>query len=271
MIETIQPKQMEQFRRLIEEAALVALRRVELSEEAIERFLVHKEGFEDYLVSGVRRFASEDPTYEVARSILGEDFISPDEVMRARRGVVYSERQLQRFALTTPPPGVLQWCKENGYILVPGPHRALSLLDVRDLEAQYFSEHFGRIEKWESHRRESMFGDTVRSAWIALRKEPTPDSLGKSFSEQLLLLSDEEVVPNAAEVVWCVTTYKAVKGVFLIPDVFVRTSSTDEFQVRVSLGEFGLRDFGSKDDGLNLYSWSDECRYEFVGLASMRR
>lgn len=216
---------------------------------------------------GVRPFEAQDrEVYEIARSVLNRDFISPEEVLLARRGITYSEAQLLHFAETVPSLEVLTWCKENGAMLVPGPDRPLSLFDVRDLDLQYFSQEFRRIENWSLGAQDPLFRDVVSSTWIALRKEPSPGSLCMSFDEQIPFLPEEESVPNAAEVAWCATTYKAVTGVFLFPHVFVRTSSVDRHDARVTLGDFGIR-----NDGLHLYRWSDRHRSEFVGLASVRR
>jgi len=258
-----------QLRRLIAKASEAALQKINLDEEAFMRLLTCENEFRSYVESGVRRFTTENPDYEIARTILGKDFISPEEVMRARKGVVYSKKQLQDFAESVPAQEVLKWCQENSYILVPGPHENFSLLDAWDLhlEEQNFFREFYRTESWTPSEKKTIFSDRVHSTWIALRKEPVPGSLSKSYNAQKSLLKEEEGVPNAAEVVWCVTTYKAVRDTFLFPKVFVRTTSADKNNLRIILG-----DFEARGDGLSLYSWSgDEHCSAALGLSSKRR
>jgi hypothetical protein len=57
---------------------------------------------------------------------------------------------------------------------------------------------------------------TRRQQWLKLRKGPFPGSTGKSWH-----------VPNDADVEWGITAYKAVRGIYLFPNVLVRTTSRD--------------------------------------------
>jgi hypothetical protein len=74
-----------QLRRLIAKASEAALQKINLDEEAFMRLLTCENEFRSYVESGVRRFTTENPDYEIARTILGKDFISPEEVMRGAR------------------------------------------------------------------------------------------------------------------------------------------------------------------------------------------
>lgn len=46
---------------------------------------------------------------KAAHSILGDDFISPEEIATAS-GISYTEEQLSKFSQTLPAQAVLEWC-----------------------------------------------------------------------------------------------------------------------------------------------------------------
>ncbi len=195
-------------------------------------------------------------TYDLARAILGDDFISPEDIMKSREGIVYKDELLAKFCRNVPSKDVLEWCRDNNYMLVAGPDRPRSLLGIGDLNGDY--ESYGR--KWAA-------GNWVDTHWITLRKEPVPQSLSKSFREQRTLLSFGEVVPGIARVAWCVTTYKAVRNIYLLPDVYVRTASV-VFHDKHDRACAGYYDVSS---GLNIYRSSVcECD-EHIGVAATKR
>jgi hypothetical protein len=78
------------------------------------------------------------------------------------------------------------------------------------------------------------------------------------------VLSSFEVVPNAAEQVWGMTTYKAVRGVYLLPSVYVRTSSVGSLCGRVFVGFFD-------ENGLVVNGRGDHYRFDHVGVSSSRK
>ena len=106
--------------------------------------------------------------------------------------------------------------------------------------------------------------DKVDTRWIMLRKEPVAGSTSKNWSEQQALLSDAEVTPNVAEVVWCVTTYKAVRNTYLLPDVYVRTSSLGSDGDRVYVSSFGAK-------ALRVHRCGDDHRYAHLGVSAGRK
>ncbi len=108
--------------------------------------------------------------------------------------------------------------------------------------------------------------DKVETRWIMLRKEPVPKSTSKNWNEQQALLSDDEVTPNVAEVTWCVTTYRAVRNAYLLPNIYVRTStsSLDSGGSRVRVGGFDAR-------GLYVsYYWNDS-PHGTLGVSAVRK
>ena len=86
----------------------------------------------------------------------------------------------------------------------------------------------------------------------------------KDWDEQQALLSEVEVTPNAAEVVWAVTTYKAVQGVYLLPNVYVRTSSLGSDGCRVRVGDFDA-------EGLSVGHFWGDFRDDDIGVSAARK
>jgi hypothetical protein len=200
--------------------------------------------------------------YELARLILGTDFITPEEVVAtARLGIVYSEDQLDEFAQTLPSVETLAWCRANDFMVVPTSPTPLSLLQIRDLKPEYF---YAKTGGWYANEKERFSRDMkTGSGWLMLRKGALPNSFNARFDNQMKLLSTVEYVPSDAEVEWGVTTYKAVRGVFLLPNFYVKTSSIDSDGARVDVGV-------SEDGGLHVNDWYDMPGSD-IGLASARK
>lgn len=200
--------------------------------------------------------------YKLAAAILGKDFITPEEIASARPGIVYTEAQLEEFESTLPSREELDWLRDNGFMLVAGPPRDMSLLEIRDLKNEYL---YSKTGGWYSNDKERFSrDDKATTKWLKLRKGPVPKSTSKNWNEQQALLSEIEYVPNAAEATWTVTSYKAVRGTYLLPNVYVRTSSLDSDSHRVVVGGFDAK-------GLYVYYYWDDTRYGGIGLASARK
>ena len=262
MTARITSEQEKQFKRFVEDASDRALKELHPDKDGLQRLFMKGGEFQTYIVAGVRRFTAKAPNYDLARTILGKDFISPDEVAKSRKGVVYTDEQLAHFSDMLPAQDVLEWCRDNDMMLVAGPPKAMSLLDVRDLKPDYF---YSKKEGWYAEDRQTFSkNDKAESVWIALRKEPVAGSLGKNWAEQSNLISDPMSVPNAAEAVWGLTTYKAVRGVNLLPNLYVRTSSLDSGGSRVVVGDFDAR-------GLCVDRYWDDGRRGRLGLSGGRK
>ena len=233
--------------------------KAELNEDSAQILNEHP-GFAAYLLAGIRRFSTKAPDYTLAQSILGTDFITPEEVTKARPSIIYTDEQITALAESLPSEEMLRWCKENGYAVMPVSPTAMSLLDVRELKSAHFYSKTGGWYADQKFARE----DKTSSGWLAIRKTPVPNSTSKNWVEQGRLLSALETVPNAAEVSWFITTYFEVRGVRLFESIYVRTSSLDSDGRRVRVGGFGA-------EGLNVHSWGDGGRSEIFGLSSARK
>ncbi len=187
-----------------------------------------------------------------ARFILGNDFISPEEVARVY-GFSYTEDQLAHFADTLPDFETLMWLRTNGYMLVAGPNEDLNLFGVRALDCLLFYPH-DDYECWYIDEKQIFSRtDIVRGGqWLMLRKEGVPNSRSKRWSEQSKLVALPEYIPNVAEVSYGVTAYQKVRGVCLLKDHRFYTSSVNAYNNIVIIYRFCILYLGICD------SWSNE-------------
>ena len=200
--------------------------------------------------------------YALATLILGDDFISSEDVANAY-GFHYSDEQVTAFADTLPDEKTLQWLRTNGYMLVAGPVVDSNLLQVRDFDNKVF---YSKSEGWYAESQHTFSReDVVKSGqWLMVRKGPYPDSKSKNWDEQQKLLTEVEHVPNAPEMAYAVTAYFKVRDVYLLKGVYVRTSSVDADGRRVFVGYFDSR-------GLRVGHYFDGRRHGHVGVSSSRK
>jgi len=193
----------------------------------------------------------------VAREILGVDFITPEEIMSVSPDIKYVVAQMAEFERTLPCRAELMLLRDRGAILLPGPGAKKSLLEIRALNGEYFFCKKG----WYSHHCEQFsHEDKVGAKWLKIRKKPASYSAGKNLDDMRLRLSGEGYVPNIAEVAWSVTSYRAVRNIRLFPHIFVWTSSEDSCGLRVFIGH-------NTRKGLSVNSLGDTIRYNSIGWA----
>lgn len=198
-------------------------------------------------------------TEEVAGMILGEDFISPNEVIKAW-GLSYADADLKHFADTMPSIESLRWCKVNNYAVVAGPPTPMGLLEVRSLKPDHFySETGGWYEKYTFSSY-----DKAKSDWLAIRKRPVSNSMDKRWNYQLRLLTKDEQIPNAGEISWFITTFCEVRSVRMFEHIYVRTSSVALDNGCVIVGFFVL-------GGLRIIDGKNSLHFADLGLASSRK
>lgn len=171
--------------------------------------------FANRLLDLIRKCSSAIPDFSLARSVLGEDFISPEEIMAARPEFTYSGDQLLLLSASMPELEVLELCKEKGMLLIPGPPKKLSLGDIQSVLGNKIV--FADSPYWHSCQ--------ARPGWIAIRKEQLPNSTKKSYREQRLLVSKGEYVPNIAEMGWLIATVIGVRRIILFEHIMVRTAT----------------------------------------------
>ena len=260
--QSITSDQQKQYTRFVEDASNRALKESNPDKDGLQRLFARGGEFQAYIVAGIRRFTtSATSNYNLARTILDKDFISPEEIMRSRH-MAYTDSQLNTFDETFPSQEVIEWCHDNNYMVVAGPNKSMSLLEIRDLKSEYL---YSKTGSWYEETKETFSrNDKTDTRWIMVRKDSVPKSTGKNWDEQQALLSEIEGTPNATEVVWAVTTYKAVRGVYLLSNIHIRTSSLDSDGGRVCVGNFGRR-------GLSVYNDSDFSRDDSLGVSVARK
>jgi hypothetical protein len=199
---------------------------------------------------------------EHARSILGDDYLSPEDVVKAY-GWSYSGDQLENFANTLPDTETVLWLRSNGYMLVATPPTDCSTLQVRDLDNKIFSS---KTEGWYAKDKQRFARNDVVKAgqWLMVRKEPYADSRSKKRNDQQKLLTEVEHVPSAPEMAYAVTAYFKARGIYLLKGVYVRTSSVDADGGRVIVGFFDV-------GGLIVDHYYDDDRDDYVGISSSRK
>ena len=254
---SITDEQKKQYKRFVEDASNRGLKEVNPDKDGLQRLLERGGEFQMYVVAGIKRFAAKVPN---TRTILGDDFISAEEVMTARLGIVYSPEQIVQLADTLPSEEVLRSLKDGGYIFMPQPPSEKSLLEIRTIESGLFFRKTGGWYEGQKFAR----NDKTGIGWLAVKKTLIDGSTSKNWDEQNKLLPKTDRVPNAAEVSWLVTTFFKVRGIYLFPNVYVRTSSLDSDGIRVGVGGF---DAG----GLSVSNYWDDFRYDYLGLASARK
>lgn len=200
--------------------------------------------------------------HELARLILGDDYITPEEVATAY-GVSYTDEQLEHFADTLPDTQTILWLRANGYMLIAGPPTEMNLLEVRELDNKVF---YSKTEWWYAEDEQKFAQDDKVTAgeWLAIRKEEVPNSFSKTWNEQQDLITEDEHVPNASTVSYAVTAYFKVRGIYLLRGKYVRTSSVSAGGGHVSVGYFD-------EGGLHVDDYWDGYRHVSIGVSSSRK
>ncbi len=230
-----------------------------LDDDAAQRLNEHP-GYAAYLAAGIRQFSIKQPDYTLARSILGGDFITAEEIMVARPDIVYSAEQVAELVATMPPETTLALLKGYGYGLMPQPPKALSLLDIhRAKPAHFYTKTGGWYESVPFAQN-----DSTGTGWLAIKKTPVNGSTSKDWDEQNKLITSAEYVPNAAEASWFITVFYDVRGVRLFESIYVRTSSIDSDGDHVNVGIFDAK-------GLYVDNHWDNLRVDNLGLACARK
>ncbi len=201
-----------------------------------------------------------EKSYNLAKQILGDDFISPKEIMKSRKGIVYTDKQFSYFKKTIPSKEILEWCSDNNYMLVAGPNLPMSLLEIYNLKKSYFYLTDGGLMA----NQNLCIDDKAEIRWYMIRKELIPNSTFKSWEEQKSLISEIEIVPNEAEFVWAVTTYKAVRDIYLFNKIYARTSSLARNGFPVHIGAFD-------ESGLYISNYWNSTSNEDIGLIVSRK
>jgi len=161
------------------------------------------------------------PNYEEAREILGNDFISPEElkIKKSQRWFDYSQKQLSFFRGSIPSKSVLEFGRKYDYILFPGPGWDMDTARILFVNSAGKKDSFGYVNNWVEIR-----DFTVGPRWYMMRKYPVPGSDSvKYYSSMENLISKHEFIPNLAMVMWGITTYAIARNINLFNDFEIVT------------------------------------------------
>jgi len=256
--------QRRQYNRFAADGCRKALAATNPSREGLQRLLGRGNAWQAYLEAGIAQFTG--PTnYDFARTMLGSNFVSPEEIA-LKRGITYTDEQLDRFGDTLPSKDALRWCRYNGMMLVAGPPESMSLLDVRRLYPGFFCEEEGG---WYADRAQKFAkGDKVQPSWLAFTADPRTIRYAKDRTQRLSLMTEESMsIPNAAQVVWCLTTHVAVCGDYVSEEDEgdLETSSIDSDAYGVCIE---VRHLGEMNLGVN--SYPNPSQEIVVGIPAVR-
>lgn len=179
-----------------------------------------------------------------AQKVLGGDFIPPEDIMSSM-GIVYTKEEIALFWETIPSKEILEWGRANKYMLIAGPNKPMSLVDI-----------------YTMHKKRSFFRkeEKVEKRWYMIRKEVLSNSTCKNWSEQKALISEENEVPNAPQLAWAITMYKIIRGTCLFNGIYARTSSISNSRENIVIGN-------SIAYGLIIDSFEADFRYCNIGIS----
>ena len=200
--------------------------------------------------------------YDYPRAILGEDFISPEEIEN-RWGVSfgYTPEQNQQLTKNIPSKDFIEECKDKGYALVAGPSFPKTLIEMLLAKENLF---FTRGEAWRNDRQIFAHTEKVKPEWIMFKKVPVPGTFLKKWDEQIIMISDREAVPSAVTLVWCMATFVVVRNEELFSGHYVRTSSRSDDGEPIVVSSIPFQ-------GIMIDVLPGESKGSILGLASMRK
>ncbi len=198
-----------------------------------------------------------EPTTSQKRAceIMGQNFLGIEEVMEHFVAKLSKKKQ-SALAEIPYPESVLEALKDTHILVASHP---LNILEIRSRVPQGTFSNYGNA--WYNDHKFAQ--KKSRLAWLFIRKDAVPGSISKNYDEQCALLSKEEEVPRAVEVVYLMTLYLRARGEKLFSRVWVRTDSLSSRGLRVSV-VFG-------DGRLFINDWHDDGRYVSLGLASSQK
>lgn len=137
----------------------------------------------------------------LAKKILGNYFIDPTEI---KIGITYSEAMVAQLEKTMPSLEVFKWCKENHYMVVPGPPEELNIIDIMDLfgDKFFFQEGEFKLRDYvdKGIHKGHATRDKVSGGWLIVNKNPAFH--GKKWEEQQKMLEPGEAAISAPEFCW---------------------------------------------------------------------
>lgn len=183
-----------------------------------------------------------------ARKIMGTNFLGIVEV-RACFGVEFRDEHIKRIGLDKVPftEAVLKKCKDTHILFAGYP---LTIMDIRSKISQNLLDPLERAwYKKLSFAR----NDKVKMRWYLIRKDIVPDSTGKTYIEQVHMLSKDEEVPRACEMVYMIVLTYLTTGVRLFPGYYARCRDIVKRDKYVCAGSYADKGVAIQEFGTAVY------------------
>jgi hypothetical protein len=191
-----------------------------------------------------------------AREIMGRNMFRVEEAIK-HFGVNPSRQQLAALSEIPFAEATLEQCKDTYVLVAVFP---LSILDICSKVSG--GQRLFYDQDW--YNKESFARDRGDASWQLVRKSPVPDSTSKRWPEQQALLGNNEETPSARVMVYTIIGHFLATGERLFEKIYVRWIDVDSHGIRVYVGYF-------EADGLIIYNYWDDYRYDSLGLASARK
>ncbi|MFA6159753.1 MAG: hypothetical protein WC678_01530 [Parcubacteria group bacterium] len=177
--------------------------------------------------------------YDLATAILGEDFITPEEISKYIGGIQYLDSDIQDLKTSIPSEKILDWLAGD-YTLVAGPPRPMSVKEIVNSNPSFFGGN-ALVENYRIcgklyPKNERFLKEEIPAGWIILRKSfirGAELSSGKTYFS-----SDESnenelshcYIPNVAKVMWVAYVCKAIRKRNLLPKKWIATNSQSNYK-----------------------------------------
>jgi len=190
-----------------------------------------------------------------AKDIMGKNFIGLEEAEK-HLGVKFSKKDAEKLAEIPWSEETLEELKHT-HILIPG--HSLSILEIREKVPQ--GTFWAYKDAWYNNQPFAT-KEKVELRWHLIRKDIQPNSSGKTYQDQLNLLSKQEENPRAVEMVYAMTLFWLTRKEKLFMDYWARCRDLDSDGCRV-LVYFC-------DGRLDVSGWVDSA-YADIGVAASRK
>jgi len=242
--------------------------------------------------------------YQPALSIFGVDLITPEQIAMAT-GMEYSDEQYESFINTLPEEDILRELHKKCYMLVAGPAHPMDFLETCNLHPCNSLVNNGliffkgssfpcgnEILKKKAGRYfdgvklmpgiKLMEKEKVNTSWFLFPKVPIAPSWEMIWEAQLSLLSEHERAPSAAEVMWIIYAFQAMRDshkalTFSPPLVYQKnifsdytlTSTMIRGDLRIFIGALSNNSIVIKAVGKN-FNGKKHLRRHHIGLCPIR-
>ena len=163
-----------------------------------------------------------------ARKIMGLNYFGIEEAIE-HFGVIPTEEELTNLANVPFSWALLRKLKKTHILIAVFP---LSIIEIRTkVRTNLFSGH------WDLYDG-TFLKEKEKACWRLVRKEQVSGSFMKSRPEQEELLSEKEEIPTTRVLVYTIIGQCLAHNEFLFDWGWARTSSTEDEEFNVSIGDF---------------------------------